>query len=220
MGRLLLLPDDGSGMTLQAAKEVIRRGGVLAIPTESFYALAASPWDAAAVRRVCAIKGRPEGKPILVLIADRTQLDGLIAERSPAATVLIERFWPGPLTLIFTASQALPNVLTAGTGTIGIRQTAYPALLPLLRAIGPLTGTSANRSGQAPAQTAQEVQAALSGELDLILDAGPTPGGMPSTMVDTVGRVRILRSGPVTGREIESVLAGMGAMVEVASADI
>lgn len=198
-----------SGVGEKVAK-IIRRGGVIAMPTESFYALGASALDDAAVRRVCAIKGRPDEKPILVLISDRAQLDTLAAEITPAASLVIEQFWPGPLTIIFPASRLLPDVLTAGTGTVGVRQTAYPALVRLLRQAGPLTGTSANRSGQPPARTAEEVRVRLGSVLDLIVDGGQTPGGLPSTIVDTVGPIRLVREGPISRHQLEAALARSG----------
>lgn len=183
---------------------------MIAMPTESFYAVGASARNEAAVRRDCAIKGRWDGKPILVLIPDQVELTALVAEVTPAAAALIKQFWPGPLTLIFRASHFLPDALTAGTGTVGVRHTAYPMLVPLLRHVGPLTGTSANRAGEPPAKTAGEVQAMLDAELDLILDGGPTPGGMPSTIIDTVGPIRVLREGPISRHQVESALSHSG----------
>ena len=196
-------------MAAQVA-QLVRRGGVVAIPTESFYALGAAPLNAAAVGRVRAIKGRADGKPILVVISDRGQLDPLVAEVTPAASVLLTRFWPGPLTIIFPASLLLPDALTAGTGTVGVRQSADPVLARLLRQTGPLTGTSANRSGQPPARSAEEVRASLGAELDLIVDAGPTAGELPSTIVDAVGPIRLLREGLISRPQIAAALAQVG----------
>lgn len=195
---------------LQEAKRVIGRGGVLAFPTESFYALGASPWDGAAVRRVWQIKGRPPGKPILVLIGETSQLAPLVEAVPPAASVLMAAFWPGPLTIVFPAVAHLPVELTGGTGSVGVRFMPYPALASLLRQVGPLTGTSANRSGQPPARTATEVQAALGDEVDLIVDGGPTAGAEPSTLVSTLGAPRLLREGPISAAEVKAVLAGAG----------
>jgi L-threonylcarbamoyladenylate synthase len=189
---------------------VLHQDGVIAMATESVYALGACVWSATAVRRVCAIKRRPDGKPILVLVGDRTQLTPLVLEVTPAASILIERFWPGPLTLVLRAASELTEALTASSGTVGVRQTAWPPLVRLLRYVGPLTGTSANRSGEPPARTAEEVQRALGAELDLILDGGPAPGVTPSTIVDAVGPVRLLREGPISRRQIETVLAPAG----------
>lgn len=210
MATVLSLQLDSPGRVFEEATRVLRRSGVIAMPTETFYALGASTSDEVAVRRVCAIKGRPQGKPILALIADRAQLTALVHEIPPAATTLMERFWPGPLTLIFPASPLLPEALTAGTGSVGVRQTAHMGLAPLLRQVGPLTGTSANRSGEPPARTAEEVQTTLGSEVDLILDGGVTPGGLSSTIVDTVGPIRLLREGPISRQQIEAALSMAG----------
>ena len=210
MARVLSLQIDSFNRVFEEAARVLRRGGVIAMPTETFYALGVSTSDEVAIRRVCAMKGRPQGKPILALIADRTQLTALVDEITSAATTLMERFWPGPLTLIFSASPLLPEVLTAGTGSVGVRQTAHAGLALLLRQVGPLTGTSANRTGDPPARTAEEVQTTLGSEVDLILDGGSTIGGLPSTIVDTVGPIRLLREGPISRQQIETALSIAG----------
>lgn len=202
----LVVPDS----VLVETKRVLGQSGVLAFPTESFYALGACPWDDAAVRRMRQIKGRPSGKPILVLIGEGSQLGSLVRAIPPAASVLMAAFWPGPLTIVFPAVDRLPRELTDGTGTVAVRLTASPLLASLLRAVGPLTGTSANRSGQPPARTAGEVQAALGSDVDLILDGGPTSGALPSTLVNTIGEPRLLREGSIPSREVESALAGSG----------
>lgn len=214
MATMLTVRGEPSDRLAEDVAQLVRRGAVVAIPTESFYALGAAPTDAAAVRRVRAIKGRAEGKPILVVIADRAQLDPLVAEVTPAASVLIAHFWPGPLTIVFPASPLLPDGLTAGTGTVGVRQTADPVLVRLLRRTGPLTGTSANRSGQPAARSAEEVRASLGSELDLIVDVGQTPGGRPSTIVDAVGPIRLLREGPISRRQIAAALVQSGLSLE------
>ena len=210
MATVLSLQLDSSGRVFDEVTRILRRSGVIAMPTESFYALGASTSDEVAVRRVCAIKGRPQGKPILALIADRAQLTALIDEVTSAATTLMERFWPGPLTLIFPASPRLPKVLTAGTGSVGVRQTAHTGLAPLLRQVGPMTGTSANRSGEPPARTAEDVQRTLGSEVDLILDGGMTTGGLPSTIVDCGSPIRLLREGPISRQQIEAALSLAG----------
>lgn len=210
MVRVLSLQLDSSNRVFEEAARVLRRSGVIAMPTETFYALGASTSDEVAIRRVCAMKGRSQRKPILALIADRTQLAALVDEVTAAATTLMDRFWPGPLTLIFPASPLLPEVLTAGTGSVGVRQTAHTGLAPLLLLVGPLTGTSANRSGDQPARTAEEVQTTLGSEVDLILDGGSTIGGLPSTIVDTVSPIRLLREGPISRQQIETALSMAG----------
>lgn len=210
MVSLRVLQNEALESLLAEAAQVLRERGVIAMPTESFYALGACPLDDTAVRRVCTMKGRPEGKPIPVLIPDRAHLTAFASDLTPGATVLMDRFWPGPLTIVFPALSGLPRRLTAGTGTVGVRCPAYPMLLTLLRHVGPVTGTSANRSGAAPACTASEVMAAFGAQLDLILDGGPAPGGPPSTVVTTVGRLRLLREGQIPQHQIEAVLAESG----------
>lgn len=177
---------------------IIAADGVVAIPTESSYALAVSPFREAALAALFKAKRRPERKPILVLIGDPAQVRPLVETIPPAGELLLHAFWPGPLTIIFPSEPSLPAPLTAGTGTVGIRLPAMPMLRKLLVQVGPLTGTSANRSDQPPLCAADEISAQLGHEVDLILDAGTTQGGMPSTVVDARSPVRIIREGPVS----------------------
>lgn len=193
-----------------AVKDVLQRSGIVGIPTETFYGLGVDPFDVAAVTRLEQVKGGRVGKPILLLIGDRSQLDALVASVPPVATVLMEAFWPGPLTLVMPARAELPALITAGTGTVGVRWTSSPALQDVLKQIGPLTGTSANRTGQAPVRTAGDVQASLGSEIDLIVDAGPSPGGLPSTVVDVRQPVRIVREGAVDRAAIVTALRVRG----------
>ncbi|MBM4125184.1 MAG: Sua5/YciO/YrdC/YwlC family protein, partial [Nitrospira sp.] len=130
MARMLTLQADPQG-AMEDVAQVIRQGGVVALPTESFYAIGASPFDEAAVQRVGRIKGRGQDKPLLVLIAEPAQLEGLVAEVTEGAALLMKRFWPGPLTIVFPALRELPAALTAGTGTVGVRQSAFPPLIGL-----------------------------------------------------------------------------------------
>lgn len=204
--------DAGAAIVREAA-QIVRGGGVLAMPTDSFYALGACAFDEAAVRRVCAIKGQRAQKPILVLIAERSQLDGLVASVPPAATILMERFWPGPLTIVFPASPRMPVALTAGTGTIGVRVPAQPLLAQLLQTTGPVTGTSANRSGEPPARTALDVAGSLGTDVDLILDGGPASATLPSTVIDVTETVRVLREGPITRDLLKTLLDREGIAV-------
>jgi L-threonylcarbamoyladenylate synthase len=202
--------EDAADASMREATRIVRDGGVIAMPTDSFYALGASVVDEAAVHRVCEIKGRDGQKPVLVLIADRSQLDALVARIPPAAAVLMNRFWPGPLTIVLPASPRLPAALTAGTGTVGVRLPAQPLLGKLLRAAGPLTGTSANRSGAPPLRTALDVERSLGDDVDLILDGGPATAALPSTVVVATGTVRVLREGPIGRAAIEEVLSREG----------
>jgi len=198
------------GSLRASLSEVLRTGGIIAIPTETYYGLGANPFDAAAIDRLLAIKGRPDGKPILVLIGDRAQLDGLVDHVPPVAKALMETYWPGPLTIVFPANHRLPNNLTAGTGTVGVRLTSCGPLADLLRLIGPLTGTSANRSGAPPVQTAQDVNRALGNDVALIVDSGITPGAPPSTVVSVCDGVTMLREGAIGPLDIEKTLTAQG----------
>lgn len=214
MARILPLHRTHPEEASRTARAVADAGGVLAVPTESYYALAASAWQPGGLRRVNEIKGRPAGKPLLLLIAEAEQVHDLVESIPPAARVLIERCWPGPLTLVLPAGSRLSEELTAGTGTIGLRQPRLPSLMPLLQAAGPLTGTSANRSGADPVTTAGAVEQALGDVVDLILDGGPTPGGPPSTLVDTRDPVRLLREGAFPRARLEAILRAAGFQLE------
>lgn len=213
MNRRVPLGPDPSVEALEAAKRVLHTGGVLAMPTESYYALGVRVCDGEAVQRVCSIKGRVDDKPILVLISSRAQLAQLVTDVPYAAEILMDRFWPGPLTLVFPAVAHLPQALTRGTRTVGIRQPARHDLLHLLHHVGPLTGTSANRTGHSPVRTAEQVVEELGGDVDLILDGGETSGGLPSTLLDITGSVRVLREGPVSREAIRAVLEESGILM-------
>jgi L-threonylcarbamoyladenylate synthase len=193
-------------LPLQAALEpagrahlsaILAAGGVAAIPTESSYALAVSPFHEGALRTLFDTKGRSERKPLLVLIGALSQLSSLVSDVPPPAELLHHTFWPGPLTIVFPASPSLPALLTAGTGTIGIRQPALPPLCELLAHVGPLTGTSANRSGHPPLCRAEDLRVHLGDDVDIIVEAGTTPGGLPSTVIDGRAPVRVLREGAI-----------------------
>ena len=148
--------------TVPVLAELVRRvlgeSGLIALPTESFYGLAVAPFDEQALAKLWQVKGRSEGKPILVLIGERPQLEPFVRSIPPAATVLMNAFWPGPLTIVFPAAVGLPDAVTAGTGSVGIRLSAWQPLVDLLRRVGPVTGTSANREGMPPPRWAEEVQ--------------------------------------------------------------
>jgi L-threonylcarbamoyladenylate synthase len=181
------------------AAALIRTGGLVAFPTETFYGLGAHALDADAVARVFRAKGRPADKPLLVLVDSPATASALVAEVPAAARRLIARYWPGPLTLVLPARPGLPVALTAGTGTVGVRVPGHPVALALVRAAAvPVTAPSANPHGEPSPRTAAEVLAGLGDRIDLVLDGGPTAGGLPSTLVDLTGpRPRILRAGAV-----------------------
>jgi L-threonylcarbamoyladenylate synthase len=194
----------------QELRHVHERSGLIAIPTETFYGLGVNPFDRTALDRLSAVKGRPEGKPILVLVSSQEELT-LFAEHVPsAASVLMEAFWPGALTILFPARASVPTALTAGTGRIGIRLSPCQPLREVLARVGPLTGTSANRAGSPPAQTVREVEQAFGAEVDIIIDAGPTPGGLPSTVIEADQTVHIVREGAIPRAAVESALRTRG----------
>jgi L-threonylcarbamoyladenylate synthase len=192
------------------ARRVLGAGGLIALPTESFYGLAADPFDERALARLWRVKGRSEGKPILLLIGDESQLGPLVRSIPPAAEILMKGFWPGPLTIVFLAALGLSDAVTAGSNSVGIRLSAWQPLVDVLGLVGPVTGTSANREGLPPPTTAEEVQESLGDALDLIIDAGPTPGGRPSTVIDVQGAIRIVREGEIERNAIAAQLARHG----------
>jgi L-threonylcarbamoyladenylate synthase len=198
-------------------RDVLGESGLIALPTESFYGLAVAPFDEQALLKLWQVKGRSAGKPILLLIGDRAQLAPFVANIPVAATVLMNAFWPGPLTIVFPAAAGLSDSLTAGTGSIGIRFSAWQPLVDLLRRVGPVTGTSANREGLSPLRTAEDVQQSLGALLDLIIDAGPTPGGRPSTVIDIRGPIRMIRDGAIDRVAIAEELNAHGLHLESGS---
>jgi L-threonylcarbamoyladenylate synthase len=190
---------------IKKVARIILQGGVVAFPTETFYGLAADAWNEAAVKKVFQIKGREEGKPILLLVVDRSWLSGLVQEVNPLAERLMEKFWPGPLTLVFRASPNVSPLLTANTGKIGIRVSGLAVAQALTRAVGrPITGTSANLSGRPNTSTAEEVVQSLGEKLDAVLDGGKTAGGLGTTVLDVSDPFfRVLRDGVVAKKDLE-----------------
>jgi L-threonylcarbamoyladenylate synthase len=156
------------------------------------------------------VKGLSKGKPVLVLIGEGSQLNPFVRNIPPAATVLMNAFWPGPLTIVSPAALGLSDAVTAGTRSVGIRFSAWQPLCELLQRVGPLTGTSANREGMPPPATAKEVRRYSGDALDLIVDAGSTPGGRPSTVIDVQGPARIIRDGAIDREDIVAQLAAHG----------
>jgi L-threonylcarbamoyladenylate synthase len=182
---------------------------MVVFPTACLYGLGADAVDRRAVERLFAIKQRPTGMPILVLIHELAQLQQLVRFVPVAAEKLINRFWPGQVTLLFKARQSLPQGLTAGGAKIGVRLAGHPTAIELLRAVGrPLTGTSANLSGQPGCASISELDQAIADGVDLILDAGRLAGGQGSTIVDvTVHPPVVVREGAVPASRIQAALA-------------
>ena len=192
----LILPA-ASPEAWQQAADALRRGQLVVLPTDTVYGLAAWPWEAAAVAHLYAAKVRPEAKAIPVLVGETAHLAAVAADLPPCAERLAARFWPGALTLVVPKHPDLPAALSPYP-TVGVRMPNHPAALGLLRLTGPLAVTSANLSGQPPARTAAEAAAQLGEAVAVVLDAGPAPGGQPSTVADcTVTPPRVLRPGPI-----------------------
>lgn len=192
----------------EAARRHLTAGRLLALPTETFYALAAHPFQEGALARLAALKGRRVDKPLLLLVSGPDMLAQVVRGIPEIARVLMARFWPGPLTLIFPSLPDLSRHLTGGTGGVGVRQPRQEATLRLLGALGfPVTGTSANRAGRPALTRAAEVVQEFGGDLALILDAGPCPGGLPSTVVDVSRHPpRVVRAGAVAIADIQATI--------------
>jgi len=192
---------------LEAAAAVLRRGGIVAYPTETFYALGARADDAAALARLLEAKLRPEGKPLPLLAAEEAQVRAVAVLEGPEARVAA-RLWPGPLTLVLPALPTLDPAITAGSGTVGIRIPGSAVARALAARAGfALVSTSANPSGGPPPARVVELDPALVARIDHVLDGGPTPGGLASTVVRLEGTaVRVLRQGPVTAQAVEGAL--------------
>lgn len=191
-------PAQSDAGAIGQAAAVLRAGGLVAFPTETFYGVGAAALDPRAVARVFTVKGRPASRPLLVLV-DGIAMAETIAEVSAVARALMALHWPGALTLVMAARAGVPDEVTAKTGTVGVRFSAHPIASALVRALGgPVTAPSANLTGAAPCTTAAEVLDALDGAIDLVLDGGPTAGGLPSTVLDvTVMPPRLIRQGAI-----------------------
>ena len=189
------------------AADVISKGGVIAFRTDTFYGLGADPFNRDAVERIRELKGREDNKPILLLIAGSSLVERLITTPSEAFARAAEKFWPGPLTIIGNAVPALPEPITAGTGTVGIRLPADEQVRELVRECGGvLTATSANPSGSDPARSAQEVAEYFPSGLDLIVDGGEVTATEPSTVLDVLtSPPHVIREGVIRRSDIEQL---------------
>jgi L-threonylcarbamoyladenylate synthase len=208
---LLIYPD--SPETRERAAQVTAAGGLVAFRTDTFYGVGADPFNPAALELVNALKGR-DGKPILVLAADAWEAERLLGARTRSFELLAARHWPGALTLVGAARAEVPELLTAGTGTIGVRLPEDAEARAIVRACGGLlTATSANPAGRPPARTAAEVADYFPDGLGLVIDGGTTRTELPSTVIDVTGpRPRLIREGVVTRAELQGTLlaAGLG----------
>lgn len=193
---------------IDRAIRVLRAGGLVAFPTETVYGLGADATSDAAVRKIFAAKGRPATNPLIVHVADIEVAKRYTTDWSPAAQTLAATYWPGPLTLVLPKTSNIPDVVTAGKQTVGLRAPDHPLALELLRAFdGPVAAPSANRSNRVSPTSAQHVREELGDSVDLILDGGPCAVGIESTVLDLSTDVpRILRPGAVTRKQIEFIL--------------
>ncbi len=210
MTRATVVPDDDAGRA--AAIEVLRRGGLVAMPTDTVYGIAVALETPGGVGRLFEAKARPPDKGIMLLLADAAQA-GEIGAMTPAATALAEACWPGGLTVIVPQRPdvPLPAALTGGAPTIGLRVPDHAAPRSLARGVGPLPTTSANRSGHPEGRDARDILEQLGDAVDLVLDGGPAHGGPASTVVDCTGeRVSILRTGAIPVERVVEILAGAG----------
>jgi L-threonylcarbamoyladenylate synthase len=190
---------------LERAARLLREGGLVAFPTETVYGLGANALDAAAVRRIFAVKGRPATSPLIVHTASIGAARAIAAQWPEQAELLARRYWPGPLTLVVARQPQVPGEVTAGLGTVGLRVPAHPLAMALIEAAGvPVAAPSANRFTSLSPTTAQHVHASLGEAVDLVLDGGPTPVGIESTVLSLAGeRPVLLRPGMIGREELE-----------------
>ena len=201
-------PESPDPYILEEAAEVIRCGGIVVFPTRCLYGLAADALNHEAVSGIFRIKTRPSVKPILVLIKNEESLSLIVKEVTPQARLLMKQFWPGRLTIIFPAHQNLSTILTANTGKIGVRLPGHPVARALVYlSDNPITGTSANLSGQPGVADIRKLDSTIIQMVDLILDAGPLLGGAGSTVVDaTEEKCRIVREGIISSEKVLEAL--------------
>ncbi|WP_156272448.1 L-threonylcarbamoyladenylate synthase [Neomoorella glycerini] len=193
---------------IRLAARILNRGGVVAFPTETVYGLGANALDGRAVRRIFRAKGRPADNPLIVHIASFRDVQDLVAYLPPRTTLLMQRFWPGPLTLVLPRSDLIPDIVTAGLDTVGIRMPSHPVAQALIRVARlPIAAPSANISGRPSPTTGQHVLKDLRGKIDAVVDGGPATVGVESTVLDLTTPVpTILRPGGVTYEDLKAVL--------------
>ena len=197
---------------LARAAATIRAGGIVVVPTDTLYGLAADPFSTQAVRRLFSVKERAFDRALPLIAADLAQVVAQLGALSPLAQVLAERFWPGPLTLLVPAPAAMADGVSGGTGCVGVRVPAHAVARGLCHASGGvLTATSANISGRQATGDPAEVVASLGPEVDIVLDAGQTGGALPSTIVDVSAfEPRLVRRGVIPWETVVSCLRPEG----------
>jgi len=200
-------PENLEPEKIAEAVAILKGGGVIAFPTETFYGLGADAGNDKAIKQIFEIKGRDFRNPIPLIIGKKEDLSGLVEDIPALAETLMTRFWPGPLTLVFRASGRVNPRLTAGTGKIGIRLSSNPVATALAGALGgPITATSANLSGKKECSSAGDVLDQLGGRLHGVIDGGSTAGGLGSTILDVIcDPPRILRHGAISAARLQSI---------------
>ena len=197
-----------------AATLAIRRGELVVLPTDTVYGLGADAFDPASVRRLLAAKGRGRNMPPPVLVSARSTLDALATSVPEYARLLAEELWPGPLTLVCRQQSSLQWDLGDTRGTVAVRMPDHEVALELLSRVGPMAVSSANRTGMDAATDADQAESMLGMAIEVLLDAGPTPGPVASTIVDATGKVgRVLRQGAVSLERLNEVVASTGAEI-------
>lgn len=200
--------DQPDSEAITEAATILRRGGLVAFPTETVYGLGADAFNSSAIRKVFEAKGRPSDNPLIVHIAELSCLDSLTASFPEIAQTLARKFWPGPLTLILRRTSKVPDIVSPGLDTVAVRMPNHPVALSLLRRFGRgLVAPSANISGRPSPTTAQHVLDDLEGLIEMVLDSGPTEIGVESTVLDiTVSPPAILRKGGLSREAIEAAI--------------
>ena len=202
-------PIDPGLPEIQEAAALLRSGKLIAFPTDTVYGIGVDVFNEEAIRQIFAAKKRDIDKPLQVLIANKEDLQIIAREQSETLDRLVSKFWPGPLTIVMPAKEDFPRRVRCDRDTIGVRMPSNPIALRLIKAFGrPIAATSANISGSPDPMSAGEVLEYLSGEVSLILDGGPTPGSVPSTVLDiSVNPPNILRRGKLSIADLEKVLS-------------
>lgn len=193
---------------LLEAAQILRTGGLVAFPTETVYGLGANALNEEAAKKIYAAKGRPSDNPLIAHISSEAELETLVSEITPAGRLLMKRFWPGPLTLIFKKSRMVPFGTTGGLDTVAVRMPSDPIASQLIALAGvPIAAPSANTSGRPSPTTAEHVYQDMNGKINMIIDGGPVGIGVESTIVDVSGAVpTVLRPGAITLDMLKSVL--------------
>jgi L-threonylcarbamoyladenylate synthase len=208
MRRVFVDPEAPQRDAIEEAATWIRNGGIVAVPTDTLYGLAADPFRADAIARVFAVKGRPAERALPLIAADAVQIQQHLGTLSPVGARLAGRFWPGPLTILVVAPPALARDVSGGTGTVGVRVPADAVVRAIAAACGrPITATSANISGEPATADPEEVERSFGDRIDLLIDTGRTRGGVPSTIVDITGpEPRLVRAGAIPWDEVQAWL--------------